>query len=227
MIQWLVEGGIVAFIGMLLVVAGVLLAAQKSLSGKRAALYAGMLLPIALHTQVEIPFYLSALHWLVFIMLLFMVLRHQAAIKQMTMTVAANRLLTGLIWLFSGLLLWFYIHTVLANRDFLDYYAGNHGETVLPYAYNNPYLAEQARWIDLSAILYSAIERNQQEPVRYYIQWGEALKANHPDVDLYIKLVDAYEFLQNRQEYCETAAEGLAIYPESGRLQNAVEFCKY
>lgn len=226
LIQWLVEGGLLAFAGMVLVVIGVVLAGIKT-SANRASLYATMLIPIALHTQVELPFYMSALHWLVFMWLLFVVLQHQTRQKTMGLTVSATNLLK--LSSISGaiILVVFYAHSIRSNWDFVAYYQGKQMQNPLPYAYQNPYLGEQARWIDLSAMMYSSIEQDIPENVRYYIVWGEAYKKYRPDVDLYIKLVDAYEFIGDRANYCSSANEGLNIYPANGRLLNAVEFCKY
>lgn len=226
LIQWLVEGGLLALTGMVLVVIGVVLEGIKT-SAKRATLYAAMLVPIALHSQVELPFYMSALHWLVFMLLLFVVMHHKVQHKEVGSTVSATNLLKYSSLLVATILVIFYAHSIRSNWDFVAYYQGKQMQNPLPYAYQNPYLSEQARWIDLSAMMYSSIEQNIPDNVRYYVKWGEQLKKRYPDIDLYIKLVDAYEFLGDKINYCSTANEGLAIYPISGRLQNAVEYCKY
>ncbi|MFS4436566.1 O-antigen ligase family protein, partial [Citrobacter farmeri] len=63
-----VEGGMIAVVGILLMVAGIL----KRLWGKGGAKYAGvaLLLPVAIHTNLEYPLYQSATHGLTLIMLL-------------------------------------------------------------------------------------------------------------------------------------------------------------
>ncbi|MBL5824974.1 O-antigen ligase family protein [Serratia fonticola] len=84
LLLWWVEGGVVALLGMgVLAWAGgklvaracwrdrLAFASQKASAGEALALCVA-LLPIALHTQTEYPFYLSALHWLVFLLLLAM-----------------------------------------------------------------------------------------------------------------------------------------------------------
>jgi O-antigen polymerase len=84
LLLWWVEGGMVALLGMLLLVwTGFklvvracwhdkrVIACGKSSTGEALALCLA-LLPIALHSQTEYPFYLSALHWLVFLLLLAM-----------------------------------------------------------------------------------------------------------------------------------------------------------
>lgn len=80
-----VEGGIVAVIGILLIVFGIL----KRLWGKGGTKYAGvaLLLPLAIHTNLEYPLYQSATHCLTLIMLLVIsgrqiVTTHEDEIKQ-------------------------------------------------------------------------------------------------------------------------------------------------
>ncbi|HAT1589347.1 TPA: O-antigen polymerase, partial [Citrobacter farmeri] len=80
-----VEGGIVAVIGILLIVVGIL----KRLWGKGGTKYAGvaLLLPLAIHTNLEYPLYQSATHCLTLIMLLVIsgrqiVTTHEDEIKQ-------------------------------------------------------------------------------------------------------------------------------------------------
>ncbi|WP_273854864.1 O-antigen ligase family protein [Serratia liquefaciens] len=84
LLLWWVEGGMVALLGMLLLVwAGFKLVARArwhdqrtfacgKASASEALALCLALLPIALHSQTEYPFYLSALHWLVFLLLLAM-----------------------------------------------------------------------------------------------------------------------------------------------------------
>ncbi|MGQ8775446.1 Wzy polymerase domain-containing protein [Serratia sp. NA_112.1] len=84
LLLWWVEGGMVGLTGMLLlIVAGIFLLLKawrydsvafhngKDSAGQGMALCFS-LLPILLHTQTEYPFYLSAIHWMVFLLLLAM-----------------------------------------------------------------------------------------------------------------------------------------------------------
>ncbi|HIE4800695.1 TPA: Wzy polymerase domain-containing protein [Serratia marcescens] len=73
---WWVEGGLTALAGIVIVlVAGALLLKRawqrdrEQPAGARVGLFL-VLLPMLVHTQLEYPFYLSAPHWLVFLLLL-------------------------------------------------------------------------------------------------------------------------------------------------------------
>ncbi|CAI1980594.1 PglL family O-oligosaccharyltransferase [Serratia proteamaculans] len=83
-LYWWVEGGLVALLGIsLLILGGGRLLLQAIRHDRRAfsggAVNAGeasalclALLPMLVHTQLEYPFYLSAMHWMVFLLLLAM-----------------------------------------------------------------------------------------------------------------------------------------------------------
>ncbi|MEM5445209.1 PglL family O-oligosaccharyltransferase [Serratia marcescens] len=73
---WWVEGGLPALVGIVIVlIAGALLLKRawqrdrKQPAGARVGLFL-VLLPMLVHTQLEYPFYLSAPHWLAFLLLL-------------------------------------------------------------------------------------------------------------------------------------------------------------
>ncbi len=167
------------------------------------------------------------LSFLMFVLLLSQVSNIRTKTVQWNLSASMMGLLRVLLAALTGILIAFYVHTLMANYQFIEYYQGGEGAKDLDLAYQNPYLGEQARWIDYSAAMYSAIELNDPETVQAYIDWGERLLADKPDVDLYIKLVDAYEFLGNKIRYCETAKEGDKLYPNSERFDRAVLFCEH
>lgn len=82
LLLWMVEGGVVALCGLALLLTGVIRLVRRALCRDRRALAVGAplagiptalciaLVPITLHTQLEFPFYLSALHALTFLFLL-------------------------------------------------------------------------------------------------------------------------------------------------------------
>lgn len=226
LIQWMVEGGVTALIGIILVVIGTILALRRS-GTSRAWVYFGLMLPIALHTQVELPLYMSALHWFTLLTLMAMPFLSLVSIRQNHMTVYSKSLASISVLLITLIFMAFLIHTIRANWDFVAFYKGEQSENPLPIAKKNPYLSEQAQWIDMSAMMYSSMQYGQTANVEFYTKWGEQRLKQRPDVDLYRKLTDAYEYLGDKEAYCRTANQGLAMYPQAERLKRAVEFCQY
>ncbi|MCX4187662.1 PglL family O-oligosaccharyltransferase, partial [Methylophaga sp. OBS4] len=225
-IQWLVEGGLIALMGIVLVAIGVLRALRQT-GWSRGLAYTGLLLPIVLHTQVELPLYTSILHWFVLVILLALPFSHQLTNRNNSLTIYANKLAAISLWAIVGIFILFLLHTVRSNWDFVAFYKGEQRENPLQIAKQNPYLSDQAQWIDMSAMMYSSMQYGLKDNVEFYTNWGEQYLTKRPDVDLYQKLTDAYEFLGNKPAYCDVAKRGFEIYPQAERLQRAVEYCRY
>lgn len=97
---WAVEGGLIAMLGMLLLLAGGLRLVMTVLrvgraSARCAPRVAGeatalciVLLPIVLHTQTEFPFTLSAAHWAIMLLLLALLDRQTAPLSSARMQVS-------------------------------------------------------------------------------------------------------------------------------------------
>lgn len=228
LIQWSVEGGLLALAGMVLVVVGVVLAGIKA-KLNRALLYAAILVPIALHTQVELPFYMSTLHWFVFMLLMFVVMHHILVYKVIGLTLSASILLKLGNIAMTLVLVMFYAHSLRANWDFIEFVStGNDPEKHrLYFALNNPYLQSTAEWVGMSNILYTGLSSQNQEMVFEYIRWAELELKDWPHLGLYLRLLDAYEPFEDKRYRCNLAEKGFAIYPDNSELRNAVELCKY
>ena len=77
---WVVEGGLVAFIGLLLLAAGFLTTLFR-LPWATGLVGLALTAPILIHTQTEYPLYHSGLHWITLILLLAFVDTHQSPPK--------------------------------------------------------------------------------------------------------------------------------------------------
>ncbi len=72
---WVVEGGIIALLAFILFTIGYICTWRKIPLTKGLVLLA-LVLPILLHSQLEFPFYSSTAHWLVFVIMLWLVDRY-------------------------------------------------------------------------------------------------------------------------------------------------------
>jgi hypothetical protein len=169
---------------------------------------------------------MSAMHWLAFMILLAVPLKLFSTQRNNLMTVYAKKLSAISLLVISLILMAALAHTIRANWDFVSFYKGQQNEDPLPIARKNPFLSEQAQWIDMSAMMYSSMQYDLRENVAYYVQWGEQLLETNPDIDLYGKLLDAYEYLDKKSDYCETAREGNLTYPRSEKMLQALNYCQ-
>ena len=104
-----------------------------------------------------------------------------------------------------------------------------------PYAFKNPYLSDQAQWIDMNTILNSTIQydinanpkmkKNLDINIEAYVKWGENRLLEKPNIQLYHHLADAYFYLEHKDKFCSIIYDGLALYPDEKTLKNGNSQC--
>jgi O-antigen polymerase len=191
---WWVEGGLPALAGIVLILtAGALLLRQAwrrdrhESTGDRIGLFL-VLLPILLHTQLEYPFYLSAPHWLVFLLLLALLdgqtgaQRPLPAAKALAVPVAAlaagTLVMLSFAWV-GGLALTQAERTMLVNIDSIE---------ALP---------EPAAWIHRERKVFdeqshALLVYNQTQDeglLTNYRQWADAYLQRRIDANVYATLI--------------------------------------
>lgn len=215
---WLVEGGAIALSGILFFMYGVI-KALGSCGVSRGGASALMLLPISIHTQVELPFYLSSLHWCLFLFLISNVCRQNVYERAVKISKPASVLAKITLHSFFIISLFAVGHTLRSHIDFTNYYKqeSNAGNS-LSYALNNFFLSEVARHVEMSSILYSSIAQKDAKGVEAFIEWSQVRIKERQDLKLYWQISDAYFFLGDRDSFCNSIIDGLAIYPEEKTL---------
>jgi O-antigen ligase len=223
---WLLEGGLVAGMGLVVFFVSIALT-LKRLGWHRGGAYAAMLLPFSLHTQVELPFYSSAIHWMLFIFMLMLIMNSSIHSKRLVMSTAAIKSAVVTATLFSLIILLSLVHTIRAHYDFIEFYGAKEAlSDPFRTALQNPYLSEDTRYIDMSSFLYSSIEQGSVNAVRVYTKWGEKRLLESPHIKLYEKLVDAYYFLQDKVAYCRILEQGISLYPGHGTFKKGLAQCE-
>jgi O-antigen polymerase len=224
-VYWLIEGGVV-------IVSGILAAIVAVLSGliacgrRRAAGYIAMLLPVTLHTQVELPFYISSIHWFLWLFLIFVVMRHQTFTKSLSMSAAASKLVqaSGLT-LFVGSL-YFLHHSSRAQTDIWNYVnrqADNSSR--LEIALGNHYFGGKAEELAMRVSLYNAVAADDTGQIMQYIQWSSNRLAIRPTLKLFEDLNYAFTHLNDHESQCEVIKLGLSMYPVNKSLRQLNQSC--
>lgn len=225
---WLVEGGVIAGIGLLIVLIGILLV-LKRLGWKRGGAYAAMLLPIGLHTQVELPLHVSASFWFLLLFLLVVIFNNNGVRDVNLVLSQSARLLSVVFSTFTVfILIIFLMHSIKANRDFVDYRNPDKivKQDYLKSALINPYYKQIATWINMNVILYSSIDSNERQVVEAYTYWGESYLRNEPTLGMFQNLGVAYNFLNDRNNFCTIVNHGAMIYPNSLDLITMDDKCR-
>jgi O-antigen polymerase len=225
LVYWLIEGG-------LMIVAGILAAIVAVVSGlircgpQRAAGYIAMLTPITLHTQVELPFYISSVHWFLWLFLIFVVMRHREFKQNMRISLATIRLIqTGSLIIFTGSL-YFLQHTSRAQADIMDFVTQRAIDSpYLEVALKNSYHKQLAEELAMRALLNKGISTDNTEYIRQYIQWSAKPMAMQPKLIFFGDLVNAYTYLKDDESRCRIIESGLKMYAHNKKLRTLKQSC--
>ncbi len=226
LVYWLIEGGIVSFTGIIIAI-GVIIFALIRCGSQRGGGYAALLIPISLHAQVELPFYLSSLHWFLWLFLIFLILRHRIIISTVPLSRSATQLIKATAILACIGSSYFMIHTARAQTDIYAYLTQKKDSApYLQVALNNLYFKSYAEQLAMRNMLHSSIRDKKTDKVRYFTQWAEQKISINPELKLFEDLINAYTFLKLEQERCKTIHTGTMMYPMNQPLKTIADSCK-
>lgn len=220
---WAIEGGIIALAGIFLAAGAVIWQLYRCGRQRGLALLA-LLLPLALHTQVEFPFYSSSFHWLTFLMLLFVVFSHATGTRQYTIgktsgysiATLCTALLIGTLMVCTSIF--------KTGRDLTTYFVYRQiNLTELQQAEGNIYFNELATLVTNTVLLHDGMVLDQPAWVERYIAWAEAYKEQHPAPALYHDLMYAYNYLGLQEKVAATREKGLYMFPQHPYILSATE----
>jgi O-antigen polymerase len=224
---WIIEGGFLIIIGILAAIVAVVLALVRC-GKQRSAGYVAMLLPITLHTQVELPFYISSLHWFAWLLLIFIVMRHQVMTKKLLLSVAANRLLqlSSVLALIGSL--YFLHHSSRAQIDITRYLTNQSSKTpYLSIALNNYYFRYYAEELAMRSMLYTGLSTNDEDLINRYIPWSTNRISIRPELKLFEDLIEAHIHLKDDRSKCNVIRLGVSMYPQNKSLTKLNQSCHY
>lgn len=224
LLQWGIEGGLLALLGILIAMFSVLWFVVKY-KQQRLLAYLALLLPVTLHTQVELPFYLSSFHWFIWLILLFVLLKHHALLKQNTLSLMASRVLRGVAMVFALLSLAFLWQTAKAQQQLYDYISQSQQTPQLDRTLSNLYYKNYAQQIVMRSHLHDAIANNDSEKVIQVITWFESQLDINPELKLFEDVINGYVALDRVQQRCVTVDRSLRYYPGNRVLQNLQHEC--
>ncbi|MGB0203590.1 MAG: Wzy polymerase domain-containing protein [Neptuniibacter sp.] len=218
-IFWLVEGGIIAMCGIILA-ATVTFIQLIRVGWQRGSGYAALLIPITLHTQVELPFYISNTHWLLLLFLLFVTHQHSKQNLQITsLSVSANRLIPVSFIGIAFATSWTLIQAQIANSDLVKYYASKTTQyELLDKPLSSLYFRDHALFLSLRQKMIEGIKEKKPEPVVEFINFTENLIQKVPAINYYIELVNAYNIIGQTELRDRLLKEALDTYEGNRRL---------
>ena len=217
---WLIEGGLIAIIGLAISVIAVIITTFRC-GWRRGLAYLTLMLPIALHTQVELPFYISNLPWLLLMTLIFICLSHKHKSRPLGLSKAAEKT-AGLsaIILFAGIT-WLMVQAIQANHGIIRFLQGRMAEpALLQPALQSPFFTNTAEVLFMRTMLLRELNAKHGHFAPQFIEWAEEFIEYQPIPQLYIDLARAYLATGEKEQALKAIRDGLARYPENPAINN-------
>ncbi len=218
---WAIEGGMVALSGFF-ILAGSFLYLIYQLGWQRGGSYLALTLPILLHTQVELPLYISHLHWSVLVILIALAARHRSKKIKLPFAALTRPTLLGLSVALPVVATIFFSHTLVSGRLLIQYYMMPQKPIeLLEIPRKNLYLNNYADYAAMQALAKYGLSRGDSEVLRNYILWAQQILRVTPYIPVYATLAAAHHSLGEYDKNQQVMAEALAIYPRTNIILQA------
>ena len=208
---WMVEGGIIPLTGLLIIAGGFLIMLWK-VKKKEAWAIAGLITPILIHTQLELPFYLSLVHWFIFIFLLYCMdeeygIWHEAKIR-LTVFIRIIAILLPII------IISYMATTLQTARAITRFERTGFSKPSLLVSVKYP-RAWQKKYETLVMKLDLGIAKQTKDykKLKDYIDWAEGYVKHSPYLFIYYDLATAYQAMGEKEKAWEIYRYAQYLYP--------------
>lgn len=220
---WIVEGGLLVIAGILISLGAVITSTLKC-GWRRGVTYLALLLPIGLHTQVELPFYISNIHWFMMMTLVFLILSHNQSKTTVKLSKAATLTTKGTAMIVLIGVTFFMIHSIKANHAIIQFLKSRHTQPMLLQpAMENAFFRDQAELYFMRTLLMREAQSQKTEFSPKFISWAEQFIEYTPVPQLHIDLAQAYLINKQPDKAVAIINKGAAIYPANRNIQAAKE----
>ncbi len=212
-IFWGIESGLLAIIA-LLAFMGYYLYLLFSQGFRHGLQWLAMLTPIGLQTQVSLPFYLSTIHLVVFLLLIAISLQHKNNTYTLTIPpLVKTSILTAVLvtFIFHVLFTWTLFKGILNTGAFK--YTGNKVEKLLDIPLSNIALRKDALVYKKQFQFIRHYKQGKMAEIPPYIHWLKQQIKYNDNAVLYHYLFKAYLSLGNIKEALKTTSEAKTRYP--------------
>ncbi|BBB26411.1 PglL family O-oligosaccharyltransferase [Amphritea japonica] len=223
---WMVEGGGIAIGGILISVIAIIYA-SFSCGWRRGLNYIALLIPIGLHTLVELPFYISNIPWFLLLFLIFLILSHNCKSKPFVLSHMAELTVRWSVTILSLGITVVMLQTIQANHNTIRFLKEGMAEpALLQPALSNPFFSNTAEFYFMRTLLLRELDARQGKFAPQFIDWASSYIEYTPMPQLYIDLSRAYLATGDKAKAIETIEDGLARYPRIDRLKESARIIR-
>lgn len=219
---WQVEGGLLASFGILISFLTIFLIGWRT-KARYAIIF---LFPLAFHTQVELPFYISATSWFVCLIMIYVALSHTSANKvvaNLSKTMRASVQSLSLALMVLSII--FLMHTFVAGRE-LDDATKFNKETTIGNALLNPYFTKIAEDFQMQEVFRLAHVHEDVDALRYFNAWQSEEIRHRPTFHNFKMLIGSYQTLGDKGNACKAAKMAHHMYQQNEEFRRYVAYCE-
>ena len=223
---WVIEGGIIALLAFIFFTLGYILTWRKIPIYKGLVIFA-LLLPMLLHSQLEFPFYSSVSHWLVFLIMLWLVDRFALADTETYPIIACPKtfLVRFLALLIPSIFIPFLVTTLHTGNILVEHEKNPTSSQALARLNDiiNP-IAWQGR-LDTAVYAHILIDGlYQQDTIMLgrYLAWALQRIKHKPRPSLYKNSLLVLKALNQTEAHQLLLAEAKRTFPQEDNWQDSI-----
>lgn len=214
LLYWGAEGGILPIFGILLAMGYVLYWLTKARRGTRLGILS-LFIPIVLHTQLEYPFYHSAIHWVTFIVLLYWVDQRGGKSYQFNFGRSSKMVLRLGSLLVPILVSVFMITSLQTNRVLTEFEKSKPKNPDILDQVTNPIVwKDRYEWDIHSTFLQLGLATGNTQYIQSFIDWSQEFIKHKPRPSVYKNLILAYQGLSDERLAEEIRGEAKFLFPK-------------
>ncbi|WP_415901496.1 Wzy polymerase domain-containing protein [Neptuniibacter sp. QD29_5] len=219
-IFWLIEGGSFAIIGILAAALFTFIQLIK-LGWQRGFGYAALLVPITLHTQVELPFYISNTPWFLLLTILFLV--HQSGKKTFStskLSKAAGKAIPISATVMALVTTNTLVQAQVGNAGLINYFGTAQQKPIyLQSSLKSQYFEDYTTFLLLRRNMFMGISQNNPKHAIIYANWAEDQIKVNPALIYYRNLAIAYDYTNRNNERDKIMKIAMSTYLNNLDLQ--------
>jgi len=223
---WIVEGGLIALIAFLFFTIGYICTWRQIPSRTGLAILV-LILPILLHSQLEFPFYSSVSHWLVFLIMLWLVDRFALAEQESSPSIAVSKsfLLRFIALLIPTIFIPFLLTTLHTANILVEHEKNPTSPQALERFTDiiNP-IAWQSR-LDAAVyahILIDGVHNKDMNKLKSYLVWAVKRLKHQPRPILYKNCLLILKALNQEKGYQLLLQEAKRTYPQESDWHESI-----
>ena len=201
LLYWWIESGVIALISIISLILYFVIMLFIT-SRKSAIEYLSLLTPIAFHTQVSLPFYLSSLLMVLFVFILAISTRNSIKSYQLSISLYFKKfILTCSIIIFISYIL--FIKETISGVDTLKKIISHGPQSfhLLAKEINNPYWGDTALTHAHAISMSNEYNEGNIEKAKNHLEWLEKKVLIHEDPSYYSLLLTGYKLFNDKEKY--------------------------